>query len=66
MKIGEVFDDDDREEMLKYASFDEKDVQYVLVSEEGRNDEADWALVVKLKNGKFGVVIAGCDYTGWD
>ena len=53
-------------EAMKYAKFKFQDIEEVILAEEGENDERDWKLLVKLKNGKFGVLIAGCDYSGWD
>jgi hypothetical protein len=32
---------------------------------EGDNDGPDWIAVVRLKDGDYGAVTAGCDYTGW-
>lgn len=42
------------------------DVAEVLGSVEGENDESDWIMVGRLKDGRFFKVKAGCDYTGWD
>lgn len=53
------------EEVLKYADWEEEDVDVVLWEEEGVNDEADWAALCRLKDGRWGFVHAGCDYTGW-
>lgn len=41
------------------------DVEEVLGSVEGENDGPDWVGVFKLKDGRFMVVRAGCDYTGF-
>lgn len=43
-----------------------KDVTEVLHSHEGERDEDDWICVVKLNDGRYASLIAGCDYTGWD
>ena len=37
----------------------------VLVADEGENDERDWIAIVRLNDGRFAFVSAGCDYTGW-
>jgi hypothetical protein len=53
--------------MSEYANpkFDFSDIEEVVLIEEGDNDGPDWVGVFKLNNGSFGVVRAGCDYTGW-
>jgi len=38
----------------------------VIQAIEGENDGADWIAVVRLKDGRYAFVQAGCDYTGWD
>lgn len=48
------------------APFDLPDVARVIAHSEGENDGPDWVAVVELNDGRFGVVQAGCDYTGWD
>ena len=53
--------------VMSYAKeFKLDDVAEVIASHEGEGDGEDWIGVFKLKNGKYGLVIAGCDYTGWD
>jgi len=49
------------------------DVEEVVATDEGENEERNWLGVFKMKKGKdyprekrFAVVRAGCDYTGWD
>ena len=37
----------------------------VLSLAEGENDGPSWVAVVRLADGRFGAVEAGCDYTGW-
>lgn len=54
-----------------YGSFDAPNhpidrVTEVLASAEGENDGANWICVVKMDDGQFAMVSAGCDYTGWD
>lgn len=48
-----------------YSKFQLEEIEEILFSHEGHNDEDDWALIAKLKNGECGWVIAGCDYSGW-
>jgi len=45
--------------------FELKDVAEVLGSAEGENDGANWIVIVRLNDGRFAFVTAGCDYTGW-
>ena len=54
-------------EVMKYAvgKFTFQDVERVIYTVDGDNDGPDWMGVFALKNGSFGVVHAGCDYTGW-
>lgn len=33
---------------------------------EGENDGADWVCLGQLRDGRWFVLNAGCDYTGWD
>lgn len=42
------------------------DVEEVLRESEGENDERPWYCVLRLKDGRFASIEAGCDYTGWD
>lgn len=53
-------------EAAEYASWNPKDVAEVLAMDAGENDGANWLMVVKLKDGRFSFLSAGCDYTGWD
>lgn len=53
-------------EAAEYASWKPEDVAEVLAMEEGENDGANWLMVVKLKDGRYSFLSAGCDYTGWD
>lgn len=43
-------------------------VNEVILSDEGENDGRPWIAVVGWKGpeGKYAVIRAGCDYTGWD
>jgi hypothetical protein len=62
----EDFDDYDWKEFIGYAEFDEVDIMNTLAQAEGYNEGPEWLGIYLLKNGKYGFVSAGCDYTGWD
>jgi hypothetical protein len=42
------------------------DVTEIVASSEGENDGPDWLIVVKVADGRYAYLTAGCDYTGWD
>lgn len=42
------------------------DVVEVVAMDSGANDELDWLMLGKLKDGRYFFLAAGCDYTGWD
>lgn len=42
------------------------DVMEIIACEEGENEEKDWIGIFKMRDGKFLVLQAGCDATGWD
>ena len=66
VEIDDIWDDFDTDEVFKYAEgWGTDDVDRVLWNEEGANDEAEWAALCRLKDGRWGFVHAGCDYTGW-
>ena len=55
-----------REAFSLYADgFTFNDIQDVLGMSDGENDEQDWLLIGKLKDGRYFRLKAGCDYTGW-
>lgn len=56
----------DWNEALNYAQFSVDQIESIIASSEGENDGDYWLLVVHLKDGRFGYLSAGCDYTGWD
>jgi hypothetical protein len=41
-------------------------VAEVYAASEGENDGAIWICVCRMDDGRFAVMRAGCDYTGWD
>lgn len=55
----------DWEEAMEYAKFRFDQIEKVIMAIEGENDESDWLLLVELKGGGYGGLIAWCDYTGW-
>jgi hypothetical protein len=55
-----------REEVFKYAEgFSLDDVQEVLFALDGFNDGDEWLGGFSLKDGRYAVVRAEYDYTGW-
>lgn len=48
------------------APFTIDDVVEILAAREGYNDGDPWLCIVKLVDGRYAFVSAGCDYTGWD
>ena len=42
------------------------DVVEIIAAIEGENDGADWLAIVRLSDGRYAKMFAGCDYTGWD
>lgn len=43
-----------------------KDVVDVISCSAGEHDGPDWIALVRLQDGRYAKVFAGCDYTGWD
>jgi hypothetical protein len=50
---------------LYAKEFSMEDIQDVLGQSDGENDERDWLMIGKLKDGRYFKLKAGCDYTGW-
>ena len=46
--------------------FDREDVEEVIAAEDGIHDEKSWLGIFRLRDARFALVAAGCDYTGWD
>lgn len=42
------------------------DVERIFAADEGENDESEWLALGKLKDGRWFLLSAWCDYTGWD
>lgn len=53
-------------EAFNYATFTMDDVAEIVASDDGYNDGDNWIGLFRLNDGTFGVLRAGCDYTGWD
>jgi hypothetical protein len=64
--IPERIRDYDWFEAFGYSPFPIDQVAEVLHAVDGMADEDNWAGIFLLKDGRFGYVTAGCDYTGWD
>jgi hypothetical protein len=47
------------------APFDREGVKEIIAIVDGENDESDWLGVFELHDGRFAVLGANCDYTGW-
>lgn len=72
----------DWDEALKYANgkttscvlgcsipidgFVRADIAYVVRADEGENDGPHWIAVMRLRDGRWAFLSAGCDFTGWD
>ncbi len=63
--MDERLNDSDFQECLKYAPFKLEEVDSILACWPGAADEEYWEYIVKLKDGNYGWVNGGCDYTGW-
>ena len=48
------------------AGFAVEDVKKIIGIQEGENDGAAWEICGQLKDGRYFLLTAGCDYTGWD
>lgn len=81
-KIPEEFDDYDWEWVFKYADAPHivgsgpkdppgkpilaEEVKQIIASVDGERDSDPWQAIVRLWDGRFAYLEAGCDYTGWD
>lgn len=45
--------------------FTREDVSRIIAMQNGENDGDTWVGVFQLHDGRFAVIRAGCDYTGW-
>jgi hypothetical protein len=48
------------------SGFTIHDIRFIVAADEGENDGKSWLAVVALKDGRYGMIDASCDYTGWD
>lgn len=46
--------------------FTRDDILDLIACEAGENDGPEWVAVMRLKDGRYAFLEAGCDYTGWD
>jgi hypothetical protein len=60
--------DDDWKEAFATSGYDIQNVTKVIVCDEGENDGDNWIAIVKWNGvkGKYAIIDAGCDFTGWD
>lgn len=66
MNVKKLLNDYDWKEVFKYAGpYSIKDVEEIIASSDGENDGEPWIGIYKMKDGKFLVLDASCDYTGW-
>jgi hypothetical protein len=54
------------ESNIDCSPFGIADVETVIGAVEGEHDGDSWVIAVVLKDGRFAVLEASCDYTGWD
>lgn len=48
------------------SNFTKDDVIDILAEVPGENDELSWWWILQLKDNRFALLEAWCDYTGWD
>ena len=58
--------DYDLEQVLVLAGVPRDSIKDILAAVYGENDGADWHYIVVFKDGSYGYLTGGCDYTGWD
>ena len=46
-------------------AFQRDDIAEVVGTVQGANDGRRWVTVVRLRDGRFGLMQGSCDYTGW-
>ncbi len=51
---------------VSVAPFTREDVAEIIAMREGEHDGDSWRIVVRLNDGRFAYLEAGCDYSGWD
>lgn len=55
-----------REQNISLVPFDRRDIQQLIAYAEGERDRLRWLALMKLWDGRYAFLSAGCDYTGWD
>lgn len=61
-----ILDSYDWQEAFKYCDYGTmQDIKRVIVYDNGYNEGPEWVGLFEMKNGKFVVLRASCDYTGW-
>jgi len=50
----------------KGITWENTDIKHLHACKFGENDGPDWIWIIEFKDGTFGWLKAGCDYTGWD
>lgn len=66
MTLKEMIGSYDWKEVFKYADkYSCEDVVEIIAYDHGQNEGDDWIGIFKMNDGKFLVINAGCDYTGW-
>jgi hypothetical protein len=65
-ELKPYLDNYDWRQAFDHAGASPDDIAEVLSSDEGENDEADWLMIGKGIDGRYFVLEAGCDYSGWD
>ncbi len=80
MNIAELIEDYDWQCAFQYAKDPQpcigytgsiagasiEDVEEIIAYSNGENESAEWVGAFRLKDGRFLLLCAGCDYTGWD
>jgi hypothetical protein len=56
----------DFRDAAELANLDADQVQHLLACVPGEADGPKWYWIYLLKNGHFGFMWGGCDYSGWD
>lgn len=52
-------------EPVSTEPFDREDVAEIIAISDGEKDSENWLGVFRLKDGRYAMIDAGCDYTGW-
>lgn len=80
MKIEDMREDYDWQQVFRYTdnpsnpltreiihqAYQIDDIAEILATVDGENDGPDWVGAFLMKDGRYLLVRAGCDYTGWD